>query len=226
MTTRARTFIAAILGCGALLLATAAVEWRSANSTLFVGVLALAMLAATRKIRLPKTTSNISIGFLFILLGIANFSFSEAILLACATAAVQSAWSRRRPTLVQFAFNVSVLGLSTAAGFGGAVVVSRLLGARSLVALLPMAMTVFFLVDTALVSGVIALTESRHVNEVWRQCSLWAFPYYLVGSAVAAVVAASSASIGWLAALMVLPVMYMIYVFYRMYIERTQLQHN
>jgi hypothetical protein len=226
MNTKAKTYVAVILIAGAALLAVAGWKWQSENQARFLGMGLLAVLAATRKVRLPKSTSNISIGFLFILLAIAGLSFSEVVVLSCATALAQSLWAMRRPKLIQVLFNVSVLGMSAAAAFGSAEIVARTVGVRALAALMPVATTVFFVLDTAMVAGVVALTEERSLKQVWQQCSLWAFPYYLVGAAIAGLVAASSTMLGWVPALMVLPVMYLIYVYYRMYVERAEMQHS
>jgi hypothetical protein len=226
MTTKAKTYVACILLAGAALLASSLLQWDSAGQTRFFGVMLLTVLAATRKVRLPRSTSNISIGFLFILLGIAEFSFSQTMALAAASALVQSLWTLRRPKLVQVLFNVSVLPISAAAAFWSVTQLSIILNTRAPMAVMPLAMCVFFLVDTALVAGVVALSESRSMRQVWQQCSLWSFPYYLVGSCVAALVVLSHQSIGWLSALMVLPLMYLIYVYYRMYVERAEAQHS
>ena len=52
------------------------------------------------------------------------------------------------------------------------------------------------------------------------ECYLWAFPYYLLGGAVACAVAVSIRTIGWRSSLLILPLMYMIYSYYRLYLSR------
>jgi hypothetical protein len=62
--------------------------------------------------------------------------------------------------------------------------------------------------------------RGKPLKNIWQQCYLWSFPYYLVGSAIAGIVTVSSRTIGWEASLLVLPLMYLVYTFYRLYLER------
>ena len=62
--------------------------------------------------------------------------------------------------------------------------------------------------------------DNKPLMQVWRQCYLWSFPYYLAGAAVAGLLVASSRSVGWATSLLILPIMYLVYVFYGMCVER------
>jgi len=53
-----------------------------------------------------------------------------------------------------------------------------------------------------------------------QQCYLFAFPYYLLGGAVASLMAASSHEFGWKPPLLILPVMGLVFLFYRFYLAR------
>jgi hypothetical protein len=44
--------------------------------------------------------------------------------------------------------------------------------------LLAGAATAYFAFNTLSVSGIIAMTEKRNPVQVWKECYLWAFPYY------------------------------------------------
>jgi hypothetical protein len=225
MPAKAKSYVAAVIVAGAALLAASLAGWQSAEPTRFYGVLLLAMAAATRKVRLPRTTSNISIGFLFILLAIAEFSLAETAVLAAATALVQSMWTLRRPRFAQVSFNVATLALSAAAAHWATHRALNALQIESHAALLSLATVLFFLADTWLVAFVLSLTESKPAREVWQQCCLWAFPYYFVGSGIAALITVASHSVGWAAALLVLPLMYLVYIYYRLYVERNGKAH-
>ena len=91
-------------------------------------------------------------------------------------------------------------------------------GPQSLMALIPAA-TVFFVVDAGLVSGILAMTSNKTLSEVWRQCHLWAFPFYLAGAVVAGGICTASDTSGWRVALLALPMMYLIFSHYRIYIS-------
>ena len=55
----------------------------------YFSYLLLAVLASTLKVRLPLITGTISVNFLFILIGIADFTLAETITMGCAAILVQ-----------------------------------------------------------------------------------------------------------------------------------------
>ena len=187
----------------------------------YFSYLLLAVLASTMKVRLPGITGTMSVNFLFILIGIADFTLAETVTMGCLAILVQCLWrTRTRARMVQVAFNIAALAISIAAAYQVSHFAMALARAESLSALLVLAACVFFLSNTLLISGVLCLMEGKPLKNIWQQCYLWSFPYYLVGSAIAGLVTVSSRSIGWEASLLVLPLMYLVYTFYRLYLER------
>src|SRR5260370_30193847 len=76
------------------------------------------MVAAAMKIRRPGFKTTISTNFVFILIGIALFSFGETVLIGLGGALVQSLWKKQqRPKPVQVLFNGTCLTVCTAAAF-------------------------------------------------------------------------------------------------------------
>jgi len=67
-------------------------------------------------------------------------------------------------------------------------------------------------------SLVLSLVEKQALGQVWRQCYLWSFPYYLAGAAIASAIVFSGRTVGWKPALLMLPVMYMIFSYYRLHL--------
>jgi hypothetical protein len=86
----AKAYIAMIAAVASAVLTLAASRWNPENLGHFVLFFALAMVASTMKIRLPGLKTNISINFVFILMGVALFSFSETVLIG-----LGGAWSSR-----------------------------------------------------------------------------------------------------------------------------------
>src|SRR5437899_80456 len=88
----AKAYIAmiAVIAAGVLALVTS--QWNPQNLKQFVVFFALAMLASTLKIRLPGFKTTISTNFVFVLIGIAWFSFAETVLVGLGGAIVQSLW--------------------------------------------------------------------------------------------------------------------------------------
>ncbi len=98
----AKAYIAMIAAVATVVLTLVASRWNPENLGHFVLFFALAMVASTMKIRLPGFKTTISTNFVFILAGIALFSFGETVLIGLGGALVQSLWkTQTRPKVVQ-----------------------------------------------------------------------------------------------------------------------------
>jgi hypothetical protein len=225
MTGRAKLFISMMLALGIVVLGVAAARWNPANLQRFALFFALAMLASGMKIRLPGFKTTISPNFVFVLVGIALFSFSETVLIGLAGALVQSFWkSQTRPKPAQVAFNAACLTVCTGVAFGVSHYVPAMLSLHSLAAMMVLGAAVYVMLNTGLVSLVISLAEQRPFPDLWSSCYEWAFPYFLVGSAVAGLASAVGRSTTWGAAMLILPAMYFVYLYYRLRIFRAVLE--
>jgi hypothetical protein len=221
MNTKARYFIGLTIASGAALLASSMVGAGDIlHSNVYLSYFVLAVLGSALKIRLPGLTGTMSVNFFFILISIAVFTFSETVLLTALACVVQcTCRTTRRPKLVQVAFNVATLVISSALAYRAAHYLTG--GSEShLGVMLALAAFLYFTANTFLVSGVLFLVERKPLMGVWQQCYLWTFPYYLVGASIAALVVFTSRSVGWAMSLLVLPLMYLVYLFYRMCVER------
>jgi hypothetical protein len=166
------------------------------------------------KVRLPGLHGTISVNFVFILMALTQFSLAETLTIAFAATLVQSLWRpKTRPRIAQVLFNTSTVLISTALAYAAARAVPG--QDHPFIALAPAA-TIFFVMNTGMISLVLALVSKSTLAAVWKQCHLWAFPYYLVGAAIAAAIAQSSLTVGWRFSLLALPVMYLIYAYYKL----------
>src|SRR6266705_4293519 len=191
----AKAYIAAITAVAAAVLAVVALRWNPENLGRFFLFFALAMVASAMKIRLPGFKTTISINFVFILIGIALFSFGETVLIGLGGALVQSLCkTQSRPKPVQVLFNAACLTVCTAAAFWASHAVPLMLGLSSMAATMVLGACVYVVLNTGLVSLVISLAEGRPLRDLWSSCYEWTFPYFLVGAAVAGL--ASSAAHG------------------------------
>ena len=225
MTTKAKLDVAIMTALAGAILAIAASRWDPENLGHFVLFFALAMVGSAMKIRLPGFKTTISINFVFILIGLAWFSFGETVLIGLGGALVQSLWKvQTRPKPVQVLFNAACLTVCAAAAFWTSHAVLATLGLNSLAAMMVLGACVYVVMNTVLVSLVIALAEGRSLRELWSTCFEWTFPYFFVGAAVAGL--ASAAGHGnWGVTLLVVPVIYFVYVYYRMHIIRAVLEN-
>src|SRR2546427_1959027 len=226
MPSLAKAYIAMTAAVAAAVLAAVAYRWNPENLVHFILFFALAMLASAVKIRLPGFKTTISTNFVFILIGIALFSFGETVLIGLGGALVQSFWkTQQRPKPVQALFNAACLTVCTAAAFSGSHSVLAMLGLNSLAAMMFLGACVYVVLNTGLVSLVISLAEERPLREIWSSCYEWTFPYFLVGATVAGLASAASRGNNLGIALLVVPAMYFVYVYYRMRIMRVVLDN-
>src|SRR6266851_9362061 len=226
MPSLAKAYIAIIAAVATAVLMVVVARWTPENFGRFFLFFALAMVGSAMKIRLPGFKTTISINFVFILIGIALFSFGETVLFGLGGALVQSLWkTQTRPKLVQVLFNAACLTVCTAAAFWTSHAVPAMLGLSSMAAMIVLGACAYVVLNTGLVSLVISLAEGRPLRDLWSSCYEWTFPYFLVGSAVAGLASAASHGANLGVALLIVPAMYFVYVYYRMHIVRAVLDH-
>src|SRR6266702_820957 len=219
------TFIFTQLIGGLPLLPYVFLRWHSDDLFRYACFLAVALCASVLKVHLPGIKATMSANFLFILVGIIDLSYSETLLMGCLGGLVQTLWhADPRPRPIQWLFNLANLALSISAAelvFHSKVAVG--VGFRWPL-LMAAAATTYFAFNTISVSGIIAMTEGRNPVHVWKECYLWAFPYYLLGALIACGVSAINRLVGWQFGLLVFPVVYWIYRSYQTYLNRLEAQ--
>jgi len=93
-------------------------------------------------------------------------------------------------------------------------------GLSKLPSMIPMAAFLYFLANTGLVSGMIALSEDLPFQAVWRNMSRQILAYFMVGGFVATLIIVTSRVWGWESGILVLPLLYLTYRTYRTYMHR------
>ena len=219
------TFIFTQLIGGLPLLPYAIYRWHSDDLFRYVCFLAVALAASILKVRLPGIKATMSANFLFILVGIIDLSYSETLFMGCFGGLVQTLWQAHpRPRPIQWLFNLANLALSITAA--EMVFHNHFLASIGLhwPLLMAAAATTYFAFNTISVAGIIAMTEGRNPVHVWKECYLWAFPYYLLGALIACGVSVVNRRLGWQVALLVFPIVYWIYRSYQTYLGRLDAQ--
>jgi len=221
----AKVYISLVSAAGIAAMASAflASSWTH-NLLRFATYFLLSLLAATLKLRLPGLTGTMSIGFVFVLLGISELSLPQTMLMGCAGVVLQCLWrTKTRPAPVQVLFSVSAVAIGVMLAYEGAHIVRAQFHAESVSIVLAVATCVYFMANSLLVSGVLSLVRRETFRAVWQQCYLFAFPYYLLGGAVAGLMAASGHELGWKPPLLILSVMGLAFLFYRLYLARLEM---
>lgn len=219
------TFIATQLIAGLPLLIYALLHFHTDNWFRYVCFLGVALAASVLKVHLPGIQATMSANFLFILVGVIDLTYSETLLMGCLGGLVQTLWnSNQRPRPIQWLFNLANLALSiTAAEMVFHSELAMKIGFQWPL-LVASAATAYFAFNTLSVSGIIAMTEKRSPIHVWKECYLWAFPYYLLGAMIAGCASIVNRKFGWQFALLVFPIVYWIYRSYRTYLSRLEAQ--
>jgi diguanylate cyclase (GGDEF)-like protein/putative nucleotidyltransferase with HDIG domain len=219
----ATAFVFTQLTGGLPLLLYALVRWHSDDFLRYTCFLTVALFASLLKVNLPGVGATMSANFLFILVGILDLSYSETVLMGCLGGIVQTLWHpSKRPSPIQWLFNLANLAISISAAelvFHSKVAAG--VGFRWPL-LMAAAATTYFALNTLSVSGIIAMTEGGNPVRVWKECYLWAFPYYLLGALIACGVSAINRLVGWQFGLLAFPVVYLIYRSYRTYLNRLE----
>ena len=218
-----KAYIALVVASGIACLTCAAIKGQSDDLLGFLGFSAMALLCSTFKVRLPGISGTMSVNFLFILMGIANFSLSETLSIGCLAAVVQCTWKpKSRPKSVQVLFSTASMATSIFPAYYCYYWLKGVSPVAYPLALLGITSCVFFFLNTIQVAIVIALSEKRSLWRLWRECYFWSFPYYVLGAALAGALSFSNHVGGWTVYALVVPVIYIIFRSYRSYLGRLE----
>jgi len=221
----ARTYLGSVIALGtAIVIGCVAVDPHLPQTARFLQFLVLAILASTFKIRLPGMEGTISLNFVMYLIGISALTLTETVLMASAGTLVQAVWrSKKRPQALKTLFNVSTLVISVA---GAHFASQQMRQEQTQVPALVVAATVLFVLNSWLVSLVVALSSGESAMSIWRNCNQWTFLYYLMGAGISALVIAYSRVAGWEQALAMLPAAYLMYSYTDGYVAKTREAHG
>jgi diguanylate cyclase (GGDEF)-like protein/putative nucleotidyltransferase with HDIG domain len=216
-------YIAAIIASGFGVLIYELFTWQPESLPRLLIFTLVTVLGSLMKVRLPGITGTMSVYFLFLLVGLTQLSLPEILIVGFCAVVLQCFWhAKQRPKAIQVMFNVG----STCVAIHYAYLVFhwKALAVPDLGPPIQIAAAslVFFLFNTGLVAGVVALTEEKVIYRIWYECYFWCFPYYLMGAALAGGFHYLSEAIGWQAAVMLLPVVYVVYGSYRLYLDKLE----
>jgi diguanylate cyclase (GGDEF)-like protein/putative nucleotidyltransferase with HDIG domain len=176
-----------------------------------IGLLAvIALVAGGQALSLELDGGSISVSAVGALAGAALFGFQAALPLAIAIAAVD--WSARRTPAYQLLFNVGALSLASLAaaavfhGGGDGGTIDTIVTAAAGLA----AGGIYFVVNTGLLAGAMALEGHDSWRRVWTERFSWLLPHYVAFGAVGGAIALAYDAIGLIGlAVFVLPLLLM-----------------
>jgi diguanylate cyclase (GGDEF)-like protein/putative nucleotidyltransferase with HDIG domain len=223
MPLRAKSYIALIIALGCFGLGHQLLRFASTEPAHFWLYFLVAVLTSGLKVRLPMVFVTLSVSFLVIMVGIVQFSLPEAMLLGVIGTLIQCLWRPQvRPRPIQIAFSTSANCLAVMAGhlmFHGAF---GSLMAQQNPLRLGLAALVYFMVNTGLIAGVIALTEGKSIYRTWNDTYFWVLTYHMAAASVAWFIIILSSQDIWAATVVLFPLVYFIYRSYKVYIDRLE----
>ena len=175
-----------------------------AGSYLWLIPAALTIPAGALVLRLPGVKAKLSISDAVICTNLILFGPSAGVITAALDALFGSLRCKTASRRAEFLlFNVACMGLSAAAA--GEVffsIVGRRMeyphatgsGGIFLLGLLALALA-YFLANSFLVAGMVALDQGQNVFQIWNRCFLWAIVNYVAASVVAGAVALTTGQI-------------------------------
>jgi hypothetical protein len=220
MSPRANIYLQCILGTGIFLLVDGMSEFRTADLPQFFAYLAVAMLSATFKFKVPGVPVSYSAVFAFVLVGIANYSLGEALAISCSAIMVQCLWrTKKRRSKRKVLFSVAVVAIGVTIAYNPPhFVLSH--GLQYAPRMLALAALVYFIVSTVLVSGMVALAQEEPWVPVWKKIASHSALYYLAGGLIATLIIVANRLWGWQSGLLIVPLLYLTYQFYGFYLAK------
>jgi len=217
----AKAFVGLVIVAGMVSLLEAAIHQSSKNIAEFICYLGIAMLASRLRVTLPGITGTMSVNFLFILVGIAELSYAEAMTLGAISMLAQSLYPSR-PNAIQLAFNVCAGALSTALAYlvYHNPLANQYISSHPLI--LCLAASTYFIVNAGSIAAVISFSEGKPLRQILVDCYFWSFPYYLLGAGIAGVIGWFNREFNWETSLLFVPAIYVIYRSYRLYLGKLE----
>ncbi len=220
MSPRANIYLQCVLGTGIFLLVGGLTEFSTANLPQFFAYLSVAMLSATWKFKVPGLPVSYSAMFAFVLIGIANYSLGETLVIGCLATLVQCLWrTKRRRSPRKVSFNVAVVAIGITIAYNPThFVLSK--GLQYAPRMLLLAALVYFTLNTALEAGIIALVQEELYAPVWRKIVRHSVLYHLSSGLIGALMIVASRFWGWQSGLLMVPLLYLTYRFYGLYLAK------
>jgi PAS domain S-box-containing protein len=224
----AQVYVAAVIAAGGVLLGRFFPTTLS-QPLMFTGLMVFSCLTSVWKVTLPlslRSGSTLSVSYAADLMALLLLGPQQAMVIAVAGAWTQCAFRVRQPypwyrtvfSMAAEAITIQTTGLVYASIGGAATLVPMASLPKALVA----AIATYFIVNTVLVAGAIALSTRQRAWNVWHDNFLWIAPSFMVAGAAGAVAAmVIDRGNPWLAILMLMPV-YLSYRSYQVFLGRIE----
>ena len=223
----ARLFVCAVVAAGGVLLVWLFPSGALASPWLFLLLLVLSSVTSVFKVTLPlaRSGSTMSVSNAVDFASLLLLGPNETMVVAAASAWSQCTFRiKERNPVYRTLFSMACLVVTVQAAGAVYIWLGGVPGQFHPFTLhkpLVGAATTYFVINTAMVAGAIALSTRQPVLRIWNENFLWSAPSYFVGAgaAAAAVSLLNFMSIRWLLPLAAAP-LYLTYRSYKVYLGR------
>lgn len=222
----AQTYVACVIAAGAVVIG-AFFPVSYPEPMLFVVLLAASCLTSAWKVNLPLSPNNgstLSVSYAANLTALLLLGAPHAMIVGAAGVMTQcTAYARYRYPLYRAVFSTAAVVITiqaTAAAYGWLGGVAGPLTMADLPRPLVGAIAAYFCVNTALVTGAIALSSKRQPWKVWHDDFLWSAPSVMVAGTAGAIAAVFLARGQWWHAVLMIAPVYLTYRTYEIFLGR------
>jgi len=185
----AKGYVAVVAAIGVVLMVLAGAQIQEHDLAWCAVFILLSVLASTAKIELPvpRGASSLTLAYIVHYTALLLLGTPAAVLTAAAGGWSQcTIWASRRTPTHQTLFSVATLAIAVQAAGAANEWAGRTL---NVIGTLTVGSTVFFLVNTLLVAGAIALATRQSLPHIWSRNFVTTWPGFLVGAGIAAAAA-------------------------------------
>ena len=181
---------------------------QSTDGVRLIVCLLSARILATLKLHVPGMKATVSGGCVVIFTGVAGLTIAETVLIGVAAGIGQCFWrTRSGPNPVQVVFSIATLVVSSAVTWESYHWLAGVPGLSSPSGLILSAAAIYYLTNTAIIAGVLAVTEMRPPMQNWKQLYLWTFPHYVFFAILGGFINDAAPNVNWLLCLVAMPLL-------------------
>jgi diguanylate cyclase (GGDEF)-like protein/putative nucleotidyltransferase with HDIG domain len=211
---KSRLFVCLVVALGFVQLLAISFHWQGADSRRFFSYLAIVAVTSLPRLNRRDRGSGFSVNLPFVLLSIVDLSVHQAVIIGCVAALIQNLRSQESRSLRRLVLSM---------GVQATVISTTCFALQSLLPLwlndlsirLFIATLALFVANTLPSTILSRLAGGERLGRLWKSSYFWAFPYYLVGAAMAQIIHARTSAVSAGPALLVLVVLYLAFRHYR-----------
>ncbi|HEV8335979.1 MAG TPA: ATP-binding protein [Candidatus Polarisedimenticolia bacterium] len=217
-------FLVAVDGTGLLLAALSLFHGGLLLTPEFLILAVITAVVAPQSVRIGMRM-EMSAFHPFILTAMILLGLNASLVISCVAIGSMGLFHRPRWEPFRFLFNLSAFMITTwvtcQVYFAAGGTVGHMATESDLPGLM-LATLAFYLMNTVLVAGVVAVSSRLSLARVWREKYLWSAPSYFAGGALAILMGTLVRKYGIYSLVLCLPFSVLIYYSYRLYVEKME----